>query len=70
MRGPMTDNGVLLTRDELQELTEIRLAVDSVQRMLDAATQADDISVSDAASVLSPITRWLGDFVDKIYKRK
>ena len=61
--------GVLLSKDELQEFTEIALAVDSVQQMLDAARQADDISVSDAAAVLQPITRWLGDFVDKVYKR-
>jgi hypothetical protein len=65
----MTDNGVWLTRDELRELTEIRLAVDSVQRILDAAMQADDVSVSDAASVLQPISRWLGEFTDRVYKR-
>jgi len=64
----MTDNSVLLTHDELKELTEIRLAVDSVQQMLDAATTGD-IDVSDAASVLQPIARWLGAFVDKVYKR-
>jgi len=61
--------GVLLSKDELQELVEIRLAVDSVQRTLNAATQADDLDVSDAASVLQPIARWLGDFVDKVHKR-
>jgi phage terminase Nu1 subunit (DNA packaging protein) len=65
----MTDNGVLLTRDELRELTEIRLAVDSVQRMLDAAMQADDVSVSDAASVLQPIARRIAEFTDRVYKR-
>src|SRR5262249_435157 len=68
MGGLMTE-GVLLSKDEPQELTEIRIGVDCVQRMLDGARQADDISVSDAASVLQPITRWLGDFVDKVYKR-
>ena len=61
--------GVLLSKDELKELTGIRLAVDSVQRMLDAATREDDISVTDAASLLQPITRWLDDFVDNVYKR-
>jgi hypothetical protein len=65
----MTDNGVLLTRDELRELTEIRLAVDSVQRILDAVMQADDVSVSDAASIFQPISRWLGEFTDRVYKR-
>jgi hypothetical protein len=65
----MTDNGILLSKEELQERTEIRIAVDSVQRMLDAPTQAGDIDVSNAASVLQPIARWLGDFVDKVHKR-
>jgi|RhiMetdeSRZDD1v2_1073273.scaffolds.fasta_scaffold1889370_2 hypothetical protein len=65
----MTDNRILLSKEELQELVEIRIAVDSVQRMLDAPTQAGDIDVTDAASVLQPIARWLGDFVDKVYKR-
>jgi hypothetical protein len=65
----MTDNRILLSKEELQELVEIRIAVDSVQRMLDAPTQAGDIDVTDAASVLQPIARWLGDFVDNVYKR-
>ena len=61
--------GVLLSKNELQEFTEIPLAVDSVQQMLDAARQADDITVSDAAAVLQPINTLFGDFVDKVYKR-
>ena len=62
----MTDNGVLLTHDELQELVDIRGAIDGFFKMLDTTT---DIDANDAAAVLQPINSWLGDFVDKVYKR-
>ena len=34
--------------------------------MLETTT---DINANDAAAVLQPINSWLGDFVDKVYKR-
>jgi hypothetical protein len=64
----MTDNGgVLLTNDELQELVDIRCAIDGFFKMLDASTES--LATNDAAAVLQPINAWLGDFVDKLYKR-
>ena len=63
----MTDNGVSLTHDELQELVEIRVAVDTFFKMLD--TSSGRMDSNEAAAVLQPIARWLGDFVDKVYER-
>jgi len=63
----MTDSGVLLSKDELQELFEIRVAIDTFFKMLDTST--DSIDANEAASVLQPIARWLGEFTDRIYKR-
>jgi hypothetical protein len=62
----MTD-GVLLSKDELQELVDIRLAIDTFFKMLAANT--DTSNGNEAAAVLQPIARWLGDFVDRVYER-
>ena len=59
--------GVLLSKDELQELVEIRQAVDTFFKVLDVNNKR--IDANEAAAVLQPIARWLGEFTDKVYKR-
>jgi len=63
---PMNE-GVFLSKHELQELVEIRQAVDTFYKVLDAS--AESIGTNEAAAVLRPIATWLGDFTDKVYAR-
>ena len=66
-RRVMTENGILLTPDELQELTEIRGAIDTFFQKLDATTE--NLDAKEAADVLQPIARWLGELTDRVSKR-
>lgn len=59
--------GVLLSNDEVQELVEIRRAVDTFFKVIDASRER--IDANEAAAVLRPIATWLGDFTDKVYAR-
>jgi len=43
------------------------VAVDTFFKMLD--TSSGRMDSNEAAAVLQPIARWLGDFVDKVYER-
>ena len=59
--------GVLLSKAELQELIDIRLAVDAFFKVI--LTSTESIDANEAAAVLRPIATWLGEFTDKVYAR-
>jgi len=66
------NEGVFLSKEELQELVDIRGAIDGFCKMLDAGSDSPHDKLNrqtEFALVLQPIARWLGDFVDKVYKR-